>query len=570
MQESEQLKEQASDIELDLQAAINFHQNGNLEKASIRYRQILKQEPNHVTASHLLGVLAYQIGKHELAINLISKAITLKPDNPDFYCNLGTAYQGLQQTEDAIACYRNALLINPAYALAHNNLGSALKEQGRIDEAIVCFQQALSLQPDFVLAQNNLSTAQGNDNQNVRPPLSGPEQFYAEALRFAAQFEVPLKAYWPAHTNTPDPKKRIKLGYVSGDFRNHAVAYFIQPIFVNHDHAHFEVFCYSNSHIHDDITEQLKKSADHWIVCKDLSEDQLAAQILQDGIDVLVDLSGHTAHNRLLTFARKPAPVQVTSVGIPASTGLQAIDYRLTDIDMDPPGMTEAWHTETLVRLSTAATYQPPTDSPEVSPLPALSSPVFTLACLNNLAKISKRTIRLWSRILHALPSARLILGNARNEQTRQQLFDQFSQQGIAAERIILKPNMPLRDYLALHGEIDLALDPFPYNGGTTSNHSLWMGVPVITLAGNSSISRVGVAIMSRIGLTECIATDEEDYLRLVVEYANDLPRLSALRSICRTMVATGSGSGPKEFTLAVENAYRTMWRTWCASQESA
>ena len=386
-----------------------------------------------------------------------------------------------------------------------------------------------------------------------------------EHLRFAQRFEAPLMHHWRWHHNTPDKEKRLKIGYVSGDFRNHAVAYFIEPILGHHDKSQLEVYCYYNHPQHDSITQRIRQMVDHWVPCKSLSDDNLAERIRSDGIDILIDLSGHTGHNRLLTFAKKPAPVQITWLGYPGTTGLAAMDYRLTDAYLDAPSMTEQYHTETLLRLP-CAVFHPDPLSPPVNALPALSSGQFTLACLNNLAKINQDVIRLWARILTALPQARLLLGNVMGESARRGLLDMFAGEGIAADRLILHPKMALSDYLELHHQIDLALDTFPYNGGTSSCHSLWMGVPVMTLAGHTTVSRVGVAVMAGAGLPEFVTSTEDEYVERTLELARDLPRLNQVRQTARDRMNGRPGSDPEDFTRRLEHEYRSVWTRWCNS----
>lgn len=644
-----------------LQLAIQHHQAGRLQKAEAIYKKM----PGNADAVHLLGVIAYQSGKHQVAIDYINKAIGLFPDNADYYCNLGSAHHALSQLDQAIANYSQALALKSAYPLAHNNLGNAFKEQGRLEEAIICYRNALALQPDLVLALNNLGSVlmelgrvdeaiiflenalalapnfvealsnlgnallnkgmrdeaimyyrkavelqpdffklynnlgsalkdQGNLDEAVAcfqkalllepnaeiihsnilltqqysPDLT-PQQVFAEHLRFASHFETPLKPHWPRHDNLRDPEKRLKIGYVSADFRNHPVAFFFEPMLARHDKSQVEVFCYYNHAQHDSFTDRIKSYADHWIPCVAMSDDHLAERIRNDGIDILIDLSGHTAHHRLLTFARKPAPVQATWIGYAGTTGLAAIDYRITDEFSDPSGQTEQFHTEQLIRLPLGASYQSPANSPDISQLPALTSERFTFASLNNLAKLNRSVVKLWAQILSAVPHGVLMLGNAGNENTQRNLIDMFAQHGVSPSRLLLQPTMALADYLMLHHQIDLALDPFPYNGGTTTCHSLWMGVPVITLQGENVVSRVGSALMKRAGLPEFVTTSTSEYLSLAVKWAHALPELNELRQSLRERISAGLMPDPVIITRGVEQALRDMWSAWCRQPDT-
>jgi len=432
-------------------------------------------------------------------------------------------------------------------------LASALLKQGQADEGIANYRKALQLQPDNARAFSNLLF--GLQNLSTCPPV----ELFDEHLRYAERFEAPLKPFWQPHGNSRDPERRLKVGYVSGDFCNHVVALFFEPILAGHDKSKFEIYGYYNNNQFDSHTEWIAAHMDHFLVCHTLSDEQLAERIRADGIDILVDLAGHTANNRLLVFARKPAPVQCTYIGYPGTTGLSAIDYRISDPWQDPVGLTERYHSETLVRLLGGMAFAPDPASPEVNELPALHSGQFMLACLNNLSKVNPAVIALWSRILRALPQARLMLGNVTDDSIRQRLLDLFSQNEIGPERLILQTRVPMADYLALHHQIDRALDPFPYNGGTTTMHSLWMGVPVITLAGDHAVSRLCAAHLSRVGLDEFITHSEDEYLQCAIRFANDLPALNQVRQSLRARMSA-SACDPAAITRQLEAAYREMW----------
>jgi len=543
-----------------LQMAIGQHQAGRLVTAKALYQQILQADPKQPDALHLLGLIEHQQGQSTHAIALIQKAMQARPNDATFHFNLGNLHQDLGHLDPAIACFEQALLRQPDFFDALLGLGTVLRVKGLTDEAIASYRQVLAIQPNYAIGYNNLLFVLQSS------PSCPPAEIFAEHLRFAERFEAPLKPLWQPHTNPREPDRRLKVGYVSGDFRQHPVAYFIEPILASHDKAAVEVYGYCNNTVHDRYTERIASHTDHWLVCRGMSDEQLTQRIRLDGIDILVDLSGHTALNRLLVFARKPAPVQATWIGYQGSTGLSAIDYRITDAFMDPPGITERYHSETLVRLPNGGSaYQPEPDSPPVNALPALSSGELVLASLNTLSKINPAVIALWARILSALPQARLMLGNVTDAEIAQRLTSQFAQNGIAPERLILHPQMPTADYLALHQRIDLGLDPFPYNGGTTTMHSLWMGVPVITLAGQQAIARFGVSLMSRVDLPEFICQTEDEYVQCAIRFANDLPALNAVRQSLRARMSAPEWA-PANITRHLEAAYRELWRKWCAS----
>jgi len=532
---------------------------GQPEQAVEHYRQALLLMPDYAIAHYNLGNALSAQGKLDEAVASYQAAILHKPDFVEAYGNLGNMLHALKRLDESVQCFHKALEINPSDPELHLNLGNALRKQGKPEQAIDCFRRALVLNPAHAIAFSNLLFTLQNQ------PNHPPAEVFAEHQRYAQHFETPVKPFWQAHANTPDPERRLKVGYVSGDFRQHAVAYFFEPILACHDTTRFEIYGYSNNPLRDHTTEHIAALMAHWLDCSSLSDAQLAEQIRADGIDILVDLSGHTALNRLPVFARKPAPVQLTYIGYPGSTGLTSIDYRISDPWQDPPGVTERYHSETLVRLPGGMAYQPEPGAPDVNALPALASGELMLACLNDLSKVNPAVIKLWARILQALPQARLMLGNVIDNTIRQRLTDLFGQAGIGPERLVLQPRVSVPEYLALHHQIDLALDPFPYNGGTTTMHSLWMGVPVITLAGDHAVSRLCAAHLSRVGLDAFITHSEDEYLQCAIKFANDLPALNAVRQSLRERMNAPQCQSAA-ITRQLEAAYRDMWQKWCNS----
>jgi predicted O-linked N-acetylglucosamine transferase (SPINDLY family) len=538
----------------------NAHaQQGQFDAAIASYQQALLLDPANVHVHINLGNALHNLGQLDQAIAHYRQAFTLRPDMAGACHNLGKALADQGQLDQAISHYRQTLALRPDYGDAYLDLAKALLAQGQLDEVIAIYRMILQHMPDNAAVYSNLLFAlQSHSN-------CPPEALFEEHLRYAGIIEAPLKPFWQPHANPRDPERRLKVGYVSGDFHRHPVAFFIEPILACHDKSAYEIHGYHNNAYRDPHTEQIANAMDHWLVCCGMSDEQLAQRIRADGIDILVDLSGHTAANRLPMFAKKPAPVQCTYVGYPGSTGLSAIDYRISDPWQDPVGLTERYHSETVVRLPGGMAFSPDPLSPEVNELPALHSGQFVLACLNNLSKVNPAVLALWSRILHALPQTRLMLGNVADDSIRQRLLDLFSQNAVAPERLILQPRVPMADYLALHGQIDLALDPFPYNGGTTTMHSLWMGVPVITLAGSHAVSRLCAAHLSRVGLDEFITHSEDEYLQCAIRFANNLPALNQVRQSLRQRMSA-SACDPAAITRQLEAAYRDMWRKWCSS----
>lgn len=352
----------------------------------------------------------------------------------------------------------------------------------------------------------------------------------------------------------------MRIGYVSGDFRRHSVANFLLPVLQHHDRNAFQVFCYSTNAWTDDVTERLTAAADHWRRLFGLDDEAAASLIAEDGIDLLIDLSGHTAHNRLALFARQPAPIQATWLGYPGSTGVEAIRYRLVDAITDPPGEADRHYSERLIRLDHGfLCYAPIDEAPQ--PVIRPQGPV-RFGSFNNPAKLSPATLDLWMRVLQAVDRSQLVLKGRpfADPQVRQTLLDRFGRRGIAADRILLLEHMASPDqHMAAYGEVDIALDPFPYNGTTTTCEALWMGVPVVTMLGARHSARVGASLLTQVGLDWLIARDEEDYIRLAADLAGDYRRRAGLRGQLRPrMQASPLCDGPG-FTRRLEEAYRGM-----------
>jgi predicted O-linked N-acetylglucosamine transferase (SPINDLY family) len=578
-----------------LKLALQHHQAGRLQEAEGHCRRILQVQPDHPDTLHVLGVIVYQLHRHDEAVEFIRRAIEMKPEEAEYHNHLGAAYRAQGRLEEAEGCYRQALALNPSNGAAYYNLGNVLKEQGKLEEAVARYRQALALNPDYIEAYNNLAVAlrdQGKPHEAVacfRQALAisprnatvhsnliysilydttDAEVIAQELRKWNDLHARPLAATIKAHVHNRDPERRLRVGYVSADFAGHAASFFIEPLLSAHDHAVVEVFLYSNAVLSEGDLRRLQEMSD---VCRNivgLSDEAVADLISKDGIDILVDLSCHTAGNRLLVFARKPAPVQVAYGGTSLTTGLATMDYRLTD-EHQYPRDSQEWSSEELVRLRPCpSSYRPPEESPPVSPLPADTNGHVTFASFNNVAKVTPAVVSLWSRILHLAPTSRLMLKDKTfaDEAQRARYRGLFRDNGIEGARIELLPRTPLADYLALYGCVDMALDPFPYNGCTTTCESLWMGVPVITLAGDLANGRVGVTLLSYVGLRRLIATTQEDYVRIAVELANNRRELAALRAELRPRMAASPLCNAKAVAKTVEEAYRKMWRRWCRS----
>ena len=582
-----------------IKAAMENYQAGNLQQAETIYKKILKIKPNHFNTLHMLGVICFQLKKYDSAIQYIKRAIQFNPSNAGAYNNLGAALQEKGQLDDAITYYQKAIKINPnhiqAYhalaaalvckwqlneainvnnkilqlnasdAHAYYRLGNILMTQSKLSEAEKCFKLAIQLKPDELKPYRFLLML-----MSYYPKYSGQNIFY-EHLQFAKQFEEPLHSKIFYHTNERIFNRRLKIGYVSPDFLSHPVAYFIEPVLISHNRDFFEIFCYSDVSSPDEVTNRIKKYSDQWRNIVGTSDEKVAELIRKDKIDILVDLAGHTGIvNRILLFAHKPAPVQVSWIGYPTTTGLSTIDYKIVDSYTDPLGMTEQFYTEKLLRLPEIfLCYLPDKDSPDVDTLPGLTSGYITFGSLNNFVKVTPDVITLWSTILKAVPNSRLIMKSFSffDITTRSYAKNLFINEGIEAERIeLLQPVPSIKDHLSLYNQIDIGLDTFPYNGTTTTCDALWMGVPVITLVGNTHASRVGVSLLSNVGLPDLIANTSDEYASMAVNLTKDLRGLQSLRERLRGMMKDSSLCDAKKFTGNLEWRYRQMWETWCTS----
>jgi predicted O-linked N-acetylglucosamine transferase (SPINDLY family) len=404
-------------------------------------------------------------------------------------------------------------------------------------------------------------------------PGSSAEQVFAEYRAWARRHADPLASGAAPHDNDRTPSRRLRLGYVSEHFRAHPAAAFVEPILAAHDSAGFEVFCYSSGppHLHDETTARLRGHADHWRDIAHVDDEPLAAMVRGDRIDVLVDLDGHLGGNRLLVFARKPAPVQASYLGSRATTGIAAIPYRLTDPWSDPPGATERYYAEQLVRLPrTSFCYRPPDDAPPVGPLPALSAGNITFGSFNAFSKVTPAALAIWARLLAAVPRSRLILIAPESEELRTRVRDIFQRHDVDGERVEIAPPRLHREFLELIAQTDVALDAIPCGGHATTCETLWMGVPVVTLAGNNCASRIGSCALKNLSLEDFIATSPEQYLEIATRVSGDLDTLSRLRADLRPRMSRSALLDAQGFTRRLEAAYREMWRRFCARSPGA
>jgi predicted O-linked N-acetylglucosamine transferase (SPINDLY family) len=535
---------------------------GRIDEAISTYEEALRVNPSHASAHNNLGVALTGKGQGLKAIAAYQRAIELKPDYADAHYNLGLALQHAGHTGEAIASYRRAIQFNPRCAVAYNNIGNMLVRIGQIDEALASYREAVRIEPGFVEAHSNLIFTchyhPGYDSRMIRQELRRWNQQHAD----------PLRKFIRPHDNNRDPQRRLRVGYVSPDFRANVVGQHLLPLLQEHDHGEVEIFCYSNCIRGDELTEKIRHHANAWRDIAELSDLQVAELIRQDQIDILMDLALHTANNRLKVFAHKPAPVQVTYLAYCSTTGLDAMDYRLTDPDLDPSGSDDGYYSEKSIWLpETYWCYPSRTESPEVGPLPSLEDDSVTFACLNNFAKVSPPAMELWAEILRSIAGSRLIL-HCYSGAHLDVIRDRFSRNGIEADRIEFIGIQSWLEYARTYGRIDIALDPFPWGGGITTCDALWMGVPVVTLIGQTAVGRGGVSILRKIGLPELIAKTPEQYVRIAVALAGDLPRRTELRRTLRARMQASPLMNAPRFARHVETAYREIWRIWCAQTE--
>jgi tetratricopeptide (TPR) repeat protein len=543
------------------------HRRGDNADAARLLAGSLEREPQNPEAHYNLGLVLATLGRNEEAEASYRRGLALKPNAVDGHNNLGVLLESVGRYDEAEACYRSAIELAPALAHLHNNLGVLLKESGRLAESLAVHRHTITLDPHLPAGRSNLLYTLNYDETVL------PQALYEEHVAWGNSERARFPTGGSRFVNSPEPARRLRIGYVSGDFRHHSVAFFFGPLLDAHDRAGVEVFLYPNDTRADAMTARLKARADHWAPIHHLSDELAAARIREDAIDILVDLSGHTSHNRMMLFARKPAPLAVSWLGYPNTTGLPTIDYRLTDAVADPPGEADALHSERLVRLAPGfLCYRAPEDAGPVAPLPARAAGHVTFGSFNNVAKLSPATIALWARLLREVPGSRLLLkaSQFKDRGTRERAAAAFTAAGVAAERLTILPPQPTTAaHLAEYARVDIALDPLAYNGTATTCEALWMGVPVVTQRGERHAARVGASILSTVGLNRLIAATPDEYVATAVGLARDLTGLAELRAGLREHVRASPLTDGAGFARTVEAAYRSMWRDWCAAQHA-
>jgi protein O-GlcNAc transferase len=472
---------------------------------------------------------------------------------PKLHNNYAVCLRALHRFAEAEQHFRQALTIAPTYATAFSNLGDFTALHGHMDDAVTLLRHAVALDPANAQAHSNLLFTLGHTDIS-------PEQLLAEHKHFAARFEEPLLATHTPHSNVADPNRPLRIGFVSADLRDHPVVRYLRPALRElRNYEGLTLIAYSNSARHDADTAIYQQQFHEWRNVAHLSDASLAQLIRADAIDILIDLSGHSGENRLLTFARKPAPVQISWMGYVGTTGLRSMDYLLADHHLIPPSM-EGQFTERILRVSATTVFEPCADAPAVSQLPVLTAGKFTFACLARANKLNHATVTLWAEILHGVPNARLMLACMTDGNPPQSVLAWFAEQGIAASRLWFVHPKGVDEMLRLHQHIDLALDTMPYNGSTTSSHAVWMGVPTLTLPGATAPGRMGAALNLHLGLQEFLAQDSRDYVARAIGNAQDFSLLAQLRPTLRDRMAHSALPDAKGLACELETAWRSVW----------
>ncbi|HUO80438.1 MAG TPA: tetratricopeptide repeat protein [Steroidobacteraceae bacterium] len=552
----------ADNAEVAYNLGIAYQGLGQLDEAAHAYRRAVALRPAHAAALNNLGNACRELGDLPAAAAAYEAAIRAEPASAVARNNAGCLLRALGRLEEAEAVLRAGLALDPGEAALHDNLGSVLKDAGDLEAAIACYRRALELDPGAAATHSNLAYALSFE-------AADPGVALAECRRWDARFAAPLASGWREPDVDDTPGRRLRVGYVSADFREHCQSLFTIPLLAHHDRAAFEIHCYSSVPRPDARTRTIAACADAWRDVRRLDDAALAERIRADRIDILVDLTMHMANGRPLVFARRPAPVQIAWLAYPGTTGLAAMDYRLSDPRLDPAGF-DAHYAEQTLRLPDAFwCYDPLSEPLAVGELPALRHGHVTFGCLNNPCKLSEATLALWAAVLARLPAARLLL-LAPPGRYRARLLGRLARRGVAAARVGFVPYRPRAEYLRSYADIDLCLDTVPYNGHTTSLDALWMGVPVVSRVGRTAVGRGGLSQLYQVGLAELAADTDQGFVEAAVGLARDLPALAALRLGLRGRLERSPLMDAARFARAVEAAYRQAWRQRAAGRVPA
>ncbi|MFM9968283.1 MAG: tetratricopeptide repeat protein [Burkholderiales bacterium] len=551
-------RENTEELAAMLALAKQHEANAQWSEAEALLQVLLRANPNHIEAILHLCACLRQLGRVDEAIECLEHAVWLDDRLADAHLTLGNLALQRGSHDAALRSYERVLELSPAECGVQVLRAELLMYLGRQNEGIACLRRAIECDPSQDHLHGNLLLW-----LNFVPGLSR-EALLQEHRRWAADRAQTPRVESRMHSHTKDPERRLRVGYISPFLFRQPIGYFMEPVLSSHDDARFEIFVYSDTAYRDAATERMRSLNLHWRDCADWDDATLERMLLEDSIDILVDLTGHNTGGRLQVFARKPAPVQISYLGYLNTTGLAAMDYRMTDAVADPPG-TEGYYSEKLLRLpGTQWCYRPDPATPPVTELPALTAGYVTFGSFHNFAKLNAAVFEAWASLLRALPESQLMVAGVPNGSPVDRLREMFEYFGVAAARLRIVSPQNYENYLRLYGEVDIALDSWPYNGATTTCDSLWMGVPVVTLAGDAGMSRSGVSLLRSAGLPEHIATSVADYVRIARELATDLQTLALLRRGLRDQFRASPIMDAKGFTEGVEDAYRSVWREWC------
>ncbi len=586
---------------LPIESGLALQHAGRYAEAAAVYRQILSAVPEHPDALHLMGLVSYHEGDYASAVDWIMRALG-RHESEIFYGNLGNAFAAQGKRAAAVECFRQAIALKPDYIQAHNNLGNMLREQGSFADAVQCFRVVISLQPDYAEAHNNLANAlvdlgdldaaieayrraialkpdlvEARSNLlfilSYRDDLNQAD-YLNEAVGFGRVATAKARAWrdWHVVLSADQRTRPLRVGLVSGDLKIHPTGHFLESILAHIDRSRIELVAYPTRRLEDALTARIKPYFAAWTQLASLNDEQAAARIRDDRIDLLLDLSGHMNFNRLPMFAWRPAPVQASWLGYFASTGLPAMDYLLGDAHVLPPDA-QAWYTERLWRLPDSyLCFTPPLEQIEVGPLPLSSQGHVTFGCFNHLMKMNDGVVDVWARILQAVPHSRLFLKAKQLDDaaTRATTLARFAERGIDSSRLMLEGRSPRTEYFAAYNRVDIALSPFPYPGGTTSVEGLWMGVPVLCRRGDRFLSNICASMLHSAGLADWIAQDNDDYVAKAIAFAGDVSHLAALRARLRATMLASPLCDAKRYARNLEDAFEAMWRDGLARLSAA
>ena len=539
----------------------SMQKTGEFVDAKACYRKALALQAENYQALNNLGVVLTELAEYREAKDCLEKALKINATRADVFINFSNALSKLGELDSAINVLKNALELEPDNINVHLKLASIMLSQGKAKEADQCYRSALGIKSELAELMSAHLLPMNYSRLYTR------QEIYEAHVKWGAKQES-NSSEKITFENPINVDRKLRIGYVSPDFRNHSVAFFLEPIIANHDKEKFEIYCYSDVPNQDYVTERIKEKVDYWRQCYAVSNEDVELMIRNDKIDILVDLAGHTHGNRLAVFAKRVAPIQVSYLGYSNTTGLNSMDYLITDEYCDPTGIADPFYTESLVRIPRVFyCYKPPADVPDISSLPAKDNGYITFASYNNLVKIGEDVIELWSKVLMSLPDSKMVIQNHsfNDPSSKERIETLFMLHGVVAERLILRASSDLSSYLVSHNQVDIILDTFPWAGHTITCHALMMGVPVITLVGDEHASRMGYSTLQNLGLAECIAYHKEEYIEKAVGLANNLPWLDEMRTQLRAALLDSHLCDGKQFTQKLEDQYHIMWEKWCS-----